>query len=134
MSSTEFAELVRADVVRVGEGTYAADFEPPPWLYLSLYVARRRVRGRGRGCRRRGGAAGPRRRGRRTGPSAGRSLVLPLAAVAAVLATMGFAWTQNFSTAGAVVLAEGALAAGVFALGVSAVRLTAVYSAESSSG
>lgn len=110
---------------RVGENAYENFLQPPTWLLLALYAL-------GAVFAYGGAVAGVAALLRwRLDPAAGPTLRLlvvglPAATAAAIGATVLFAWTQRFSTAATVVVADALVALAVFALCVAGIRLAAV--------
>jgi hypothetical protein len=104
---------------------YADPYTPPTWLLLMLYVL-------GALFAYAGAVAAVGAALRATGDPATRETVramkvgVPLAVIASVAATVGFAASRDFSTAQRVVLAEVMVAGGLFALSVAGIRLFTV--------
>lgn len=126
LSSEAMAEIFGGNVVRVGENAYVPSLSPPVWLLLPLYALGAAFAYAGAVA---AAAAILHFWGDIAAEATARALakVLPLATVLAILATIAFAATQDFSTDFTVVVADAGVAAAVLAASVAAVRARVVH-------
>jgi len=124
LSSAAFGEIF-GHPVRVGENAYQLAFEPPSWLYLTLYALGAMFAYAGAVL-----AVGAVLRLLRD-PGVARTVrllakLLPIALVISICVSITFAWTQDFSDLPWVAITDAVVAIAAFAISVALVRSFAV--------
>lgn len=127
LQSRTMAEIFGGNLIRVGENAYQPALTAPAWLLLPLYALGAAFAYAGAVA---AAAAILHLRGDTATEATTRALakVLPLATALAILMTIAFAATQDFSTDFTIVVADAGVAAAVLAASVATVRARVVRS------